>query len=587
MYLVPPTVSYNTYQNDIFKAIDTLDMALFLRSLETTNINEVDEKTGNTPLHAACAQSANENFAINLINDPRVIVTIKNIDGNPPLLILAKQFNNPNFQVILDKLLEKGANINDKNNQGETVIHRAVFNKTIRNTLIRCLAEKGVNINAVTKDRMTALHYAVQVKKVDTVMHLIGCGINWDIENSHGESAMDMAIEEDNIPIVQAIRDSIDLVEYLNELGLSDFKETFIEKRMFKYSLKNIRKYMLNELGIKDSDAVKRCMESFPKITDPDRSAVYLALSDTSTSDIDNSGVMITEDELTLAEELGEGSFAKVYRGIYKPKDTSQKTDSANGDSAKEGMDVAIKVITVSQAAKNKAQLAQKVEEAREEYAITCAVNSPNILKMIGWADSVGPTKAPAIVMELCENKSLYDYLKSDVKISWAQALAMFKEIAMGLNAIHTHVPQIIHRDLKSLNILVTSDVHMKLCDFGLARFNVEKSSESLRKAKGTFRYMPPEVLGLQSVATAKSDIFALGIIFWEITYRTITKTYQLPYDEFGKVSDANLIEMINNKMHPNVPKATHPQIVNNFFFSQNDDITSLFFYSVILCIRA
>ena len=551
VYVMEPINSFETYQNDIFKAIDTLDMALFLRSLETCNINEADKKFGDTPLHAACAQSANENFAINLINDPRVIVSTKNIDGNTPLHILAKQFNNPNFEAILEGLIRKGVDVNEQNKQGETAIHRAVFNKTIRNTLIKKLVGHGANVNAVTKDKMTALHYAVQVEKVDAVMCLIGNGINWTSENSRGESAMDMAIEQDNVVIAQAIQDTSSLVGYLKGMGLQEYTEVFIEKRMFKYNLKGIRKYMLGELGITDFDVVSKCMTEFPKITDPDRSNVYLALSDADAEDNSNCGLVIDSSELQMKEELGEGSFAKVFKGTYTPK------------SGTEGpKDVAVKVITVPAGAKNQAQLPQKIEEARQEYEITCAVSSPNILKIYGWVDKIGPTSAPGIVMELCENKSLYDYLKSDAKISWDNAIRMFKEITIGLNAIHTHVPQIIHRDLKSLNILVTKDTHYKLCDFGLARFNIEKFNETFKKAKGTFRYMAPEVLGLQSAATAKSDVFALGVIFWEITYRTINKKYQLPYEEYGNLSDAVLVERITAKVKPTVPMSTPPQIV-------------------------
>ena len=190
-------------------------------------------------------------------------------------------------------------------------------------------------------------------------------------------------------------------------------------------------------------------------------------------------------------------------------------------------------------------------------------MSSPNILKIYGWVDKIGPTSAPGIVMELCENKSLYDYLKSDAKITWENAIRMFKEITIGLNAIHTHVPQIIHRDLKSLNILVTKDTHYKLCDFGLARFNIEKFNETFKKAKGTFRYMAPEVLGLQSAATAKADVFALGIIFWEITYRTINKKYQLPYEEYGIKAERDVVNVIRDEnKRPTIPVTTPPQIV-------------------------
>ena len=541
------TQSYTSYKNDIFKAIDTLDMVLFLRSLETCDVNEVDGKSGNTPLHAACAQSANENFAINLVYDPRVNATIKNVDGNTPLHIFAKQFNNINFERILEGLVKKGAGVNEKNNQGETALHRAVFNKTIRNTLIKKLLGYGADINAVTNDNMTALHYAVQVKKVDTVMHLIGCGINWSIQNSAGQNVMDMATEQNDKLIIQALQDCATLAFYLHELGLWNYKEAFIEKRLFKYSLKTVPMYLLKELGITDPATLAKCMKSFREITDPDMTHVYLSLADTSVEEASSSVHTIKESEIQLISQLGEGSYAKVYQGIYDDKD------------------VAVKVINVPPGAQGQEIFASKVEEARKEYEISCVVISPNTLRVYGWVDKVGPTSAPGIVMELCENKSLYDYLKSDATITLAQALKMFKEIAIGLNAIHSHVPQIIHRDLKSLNILVTNDVHMKLCDFGLARLFSMGFQETFKKARGTFRYMAPEVLGTRPTITAKSDIFALGIVYWEIIYRAINKEYQLPYDEYNVRGDNAIIELVRDRnKRPTLPVTTPPQIVNN-----------------------
>ena len=92
------------------------------------------------------------------------------------------------------------------------------------------------------------------------------------------------------------------------------------------------------------------------------------------------------------------------------------------------------------------------------------------------------------MVMELASRKSLFHVLNREgLIIGWPQALEWGAQSAAGTATLHKH--DIVHRDLKSLNLLVTQDWIVKVADFGLARFNNEGNLETLNKMRGTMAY--------------------------------------------------------------------------------------------------
>jgi len=105
-----------------------------------------------------------------------------------------------------------------------------------------------------------------------------------------------------------------------------------------------------------------------------------------------------------------------------------------------------------------------------------------------------------------------------------------------GINALHKRNPPIMHRDLKSLNLLVTETWDVKVCDFGLSRFDTSSNMKTLTKVRGTYCYSAPELYGAQKF-TIKSDIYSLGILLWEMAYRCIRKTYQQPFQEYPELT--------------------------------------------------
>jgi serine/threonine protein kinase len=76
------------------------------------------------------------------------------------------------------------------------------------------------------------------------------------------------------------------------------------------------------------------------------------------------------------------------------------------------------------------------------------------------------------MVIEYCENGSLGDYFqKPNIVLTWQQMFEWFSQTVEGIHVLHTWNPPLVHRDIKSLNLLLDKDLNIKVCDFGLSRY--------------------------------------------------------------------------------------------------------------------
>jgi len=119
----------------------------------------------------------------------------------------------------------------------------------------------------------------------------------------------------------------------------------------------------------------------------------------------------------------------------------------------------------------------------------------------------------------------------------------MLTEIAIGMNYLHTHEPTILHRDLKSTNILVNSEWQCKIADFGLSRLQLNQGSQRMSLV-GTPGWAAPEVLRRERY-NKKADIWSFGIIIWEFV------TYQRPFNDKGADS---IFEAAQQNLTPEIP---------------------------------
>lgn len=238
--------------------------------------------------------------------------------------------------------------------------------------------------------------------------------------------------------------------------------------------------------------------------------------------------------EIEYLKKLGSGTSGDVYKGLYKDQH------------------VAIKVLKEMTEDKEK-------DEFKKEFVVLCAVHHPNIVKFYGA--SFKPKLC--MVMEYCSRGSLYHVLKDkSLNIGWSLALNMMKQSALGIEALHNNSPQILHRDLKSLNLLITEDWGVKVADFGLSRFDTAEALETLKQMRGTFAYCAPESYHGAKYSD-KSDMYSLGIIYIEIINRIILGKYSQPYSEYKYITfDFQIIiHASKDGLRPTMPENT-PKIL-------------------------
>jgi serine/threonine protein kinase len=251
-----------------------------------------------------------------------------------------------------------------------------------------------------------------------------------------------------------------------------------------------------------------------------------------------------TEQEQTLGLELldphdisfdrflGEGTSASVYVGNLKNREGP----------------VAIKVLRENISG-------QLWEDFKKELKVMSLVRGPRIVGFYGVC--IRPRFC--IVLEYCDQGSLLHVLKrNDIVWDWERVFDVLRQVLQAVNDLHTHQPQIVHRDLKSLNLLVDKDWNIKVCDFGLSRQTEEgdlNTLSTLYKLRGTYGYTAPELYN-KGMCTNKADVFSLGVIIWEILVRVLNGQYVRPYSDHPEYKfDFQLLVAVAKKgVRPTVP---------------------------------
>uniref|UniRef100_A0A8C2BIV3 Mitogen-activated protein kinase kinase kinase n=1 Tax=Cyprinus carpio TaxID=7962 RepID=A0A8C2BIV3_CYPCA len=181
----------------------------------------------------------------------------------------------------------------------------------------------------------------------------------------------------------------------------------------------------------------------------------------------------------------------------------------------------------------------KKVREQKEtDIKHLRKLKHPNIISFKGVC-----TQAPCycIIMEYCAQGQLYEVLRAGRKITPRLLVDWASGIASGMNYLHIH--KIIHRDLKSPNVLVTQNDNMKISDFGTSK---ELSDKSMKMSfAGTVAWMAPEVIRNEPVSE-KVDIWSFGVVLWELL------TGEIPYKDVD--SSAIIWGVGSNSLHLPVP---------------------------------
>ncbi|KAF4108704.1 mitogen-activated protein kinase kinase kinase 13 isoform X2 [Onychostoma macrolepis] len=181
----------------------------------------------------------------------------------------------------------------------------------------------------------------------------------------------------------------------------------------------------------------------------------------------------------------------------------------------------------------------KKVREQKEtDIKHLRKLKHPNIISFKGVC-----TQAPCycIIMEYCAQGQLYEVLRAGRKISPRLLVDWASGIASGMNYLHLH--KIIHRDLKSPNVLVTQSDNVKISDFGTSKELSDKSTKM--SFAGTVAWMAPEVIRNEPVSE-KVDIWSFGVVLWELL------TGEIPYKDVD--SSAIIWGVGSNSLHLPVP---------------------------------
>ncbi|XP_035786288.1 activin receptor type-1-like isoform X1 [Anopheles albimanus] len=238
--------------------------------------------------------------------------------------------------------------------------------------------------------------------------------------------------------------------------------------------------------------------------------------------------------QVSLCECIGRGRYGEVWRGIWH------------------GESVAVKIF-----------FSRDEDSWKRETEIygTVLLRHENILGYVG-SDMTSRNSCTQLwlITHYFPQGSLYDFLNRTA-ITTHQMITICLSIANGLVHLHTEIfgtegkPAIAHRDLKTKNILIRANGTCVIADFGLAVMHSQTTNKidiGSTARVGTKRYMAPEVLD-ESInmecfdALRKADIYAIGLIFWEVCRRTIScgiaEEYKVPYYDYVS-SDPSFEEM-------------------------------------------
>lgn len=191
---------------------------------------------------------------------------------------------------------------------------------------------------------------------------------------------------------------------------------------------------------------------------------------------------------------VGDGSFGLVYRAKLS-----------------DGLVVAVKKLD--------RDALQGLREFTAEMETLGSLRHPNVVRILGYCIS-GPDRV--LIYEFLEKGSLDDWLhektvNASYALPWATRLSIAYDVAKGLAYLHGLPKPIIHRDIKSSNVLLDSDFAAQIADFGLARSIDASRSHVSTQVAGTMGYMPPEYWEGNTAATVKTDVYSFGVLMLEM----------------------------------------------------------------------
>lgn len=224
--------------------------------------------------------------------------------------------------------------------------------------------------------------------------------------------------------------------------------------------------------------------------------------------------------KLNMGAAFAQGAFGKLYRGTYN------------------GEEVAIKILERPENDLERAQLME--QQFQQEVMMLATLKHPNIVRFIG---ACRKPMVWCIVTEYAKGGSVRQFLMKRQNRSVPLKLAIRQALDVARGMAYVHGLGLIHRDLKSDNLLIFADKSIKIADFGVARIEVQ--TEGMTPETGTYRWMAPEMIQHRPY-TQKVDVYSFGIVLWELI------TGMLPFQNMTAVQAA--FAVVNKGVRPIIP---------------------------------
>ncbi|XP_015868278.3 serine/threonine-protein kinase STY13-like isoform X2 [Ziziphus jujuba] len=257
----------------------------------------------------------------------------------------------------------------------------------------------------------------------------------------------------------------------------------------------------------------------------------------------------IDPSKLIIKGVIARGTFATVHRGVY------------------DGQDVAVKLLDWGEEGhRAEAEVASLRAAFTQEVAVWHKLDHPNVTKFIGakmgsaelqiQTDNglIGmPSNICCVVVEYLAGGTLKSYLIRNMrkKLAFKIVVQLGLDLARGLSYLHSQ--KIVHRDVKTENMLLDKTRTVKIADFGVARVEASNPNDMTGET-GTLGYMAPEVLN-GNPYNRKCDVYSFGICLWEIY------CCDMPYPDltFSEVTSA----VVRQNLRPDIPRCCPSSLAN------------------------
>ncbi|KAH7439304.1 hypothetical protein KP509_04G055000 [Ceratopteris richardii] len=253
----------------------------------------------------------------------------------------------------------------------------------------------------------------------------------------------------------------------------------------------------------------------------------------------------IDVSKLVLKNVIARGTYGTVYKGVF------------------EGQDVAVKLLDWGEESTMTTSEIEGLRAAfRQEVAVWHKLDHPNVTKFIGASMGNGDLQIPSVdqgadgfvhvasnvccvVVEYLAGGTLKNFLIRHLrrKLTFKAVMQLALDLSRGLSYLHSQ--SIIHRDVKSENMLLDKKMNLKIADFGVARVEAQNPKDMTGET-GTLGYMAPEVLAGKPY-NRKCDVYSFGICLWE------TYCCDMPYPDlsFAEMTSA----VVKQHLRPEIPK--------------------------------